>query len=235
MGSGSASPSARPPLAWPGQIAVLIAVWAVLVAIVVGVGKLITGPLESTIDPPENDLARWFVGERTSGRSQLADVATFLGDTYTVLGLGLVTALGVWLWRREGRPVLFVLTTLVGAVALYLVTVSVDPRPRPPVKILDPGLDPTHSFPSGHVGASIAAYGVIVVLVWVYARRARWWVTPLLLVPPLIALARLYEGAHHLSDVLASVVYASVWLVTTTIVCLSSRASPTPPTRPGRD
>ena len=220
MGLESTPASARPRQAWQRQTAVLIAVWAVLVGIVIGFGKVITGPLESSIDPPENDLARWFVGERSAARSQLADVATLLADTYTVLGVGLATAVGVWLWRREARPVVFVVATLLGVGALYLLTVTVDPRPRPPVTILDPGLDPMHSFPSGHVGASIAAYGAVVVLVWAYARQARWWVTPLVLVPPLVALARLYEGAHHLSDVLTSVVYASVWLAATATVCL---------------
>ena len=56
-------------------------------------------------------------------------------------------------------------------------------------------------------------------LVWLYLRAARWWVTPLLLLPPACLLARLYEGAHHLTDVLTSLVYASVWLaVVTTLV-----------------
>jgi undecaprenyl-diphosphatase len=60
-------------------------------------------------------------------------------------------------------------------------------------------------------------YGLIVVLVWMYARSARWLVTPLLLIPVLVAVARMYEGAHHLSDVLASLVYASLWLAATAL------------------
>jgi undecaprenyl-diphosphatase len=65
-----------------------------------------------------------------------------------------------------------------------------------------------------------------VVLVWTFARRGRWWVAPLLLVPPLVAVARLYEGAHHLSDVLTSLLYASAWLTATTIVLLNGGTSP---------
>jgi len=56
-------------------------------------------------------------------------------------------------------------------------------------------------------------YGAIVVLVWAYARRSRSWVWVLLALPVLVLLARLYQGAHHLTDVLASVVYAAVWLL----------------------
>lgn len=229
MPSGSAPPSA-PPRTWPAQVAKLLAVWALLVGVVIGVGQLITGPWESTIDPPENDLARWFAGERSGTLTQLADCFTLLADTWTIAGLSVVLAVGVWLWRREVRPTAFVVTTVLGVFALYMLTVTVVPRPRPPVKIIDPGLDPTHSFPSGHTGAAMGVYGLVVVLVWTYARWARWWVTPLLVVPPLIAVARLYEGAHHLSDVLTSLLYGSVWLVATTTVLLwgTGRASAPP-------
>ena len=212
----------------------LLAVWVVLVGVVIGIGQLITGPLESTIDPPENDLARWFASERSDARTELADLFTRLADTWTIVGLGIAIAVAVWLWRREAGPTAFVVTTVVGVFAIYLLTVTVDPRPRPPVKILDPGLDPKHSFPSGHTGAAIAVYGLVVVLVWTYARWARWWATLLLVIPPLVAVARLYEGAHHLSDVLTSVLYGSAWLVATTTVLLSG-AGRTPAERAPAD
>lgn len=197
-----------------------------LVGIVVGVGHAITGPLRLSINPRDNDLARWFAGQRSTSRSQLADIGTLLGDTLTVAAVSVALALGLWVWRREARPVAFVATTMAGVTALYLLAVTLEPRPRPPVPVLDAGLVPTHSFPSGHVGASTAVYGLAVVLVWTYARRGRWWVTPLLLVPPLVAVARLYEGAHHLSDVLTSLLYASAWLTATTIVLLNGGTSP---------
>ena len=113
-------------------------------------------------------------------------------------------------------PALFLALVTCGIGGIYYV----GSQRRPPAnarrsKILDPGLDPTHSFPSGHVGTAIALYGGIVVLSWTYARAARWWVTPLLLVLPLVVLvARLYQGAHHLSDVLTSLVFASIWVGT---------------------
>ena len=33
------------------------------------------------------------------------------------------------------------------------------------------------------------------------------------LVPPFVAVSRLYQGAHHLTDVGTSLVYGAVWLV----------------------
>lgn len=222
MSSGTARPGAPPRRQiWKAQATTLIAVWLILVVIVIGVGRIITGPLRGSIDPAENDLARWFVRGRSSSLTQLADYGTLLGDTGIVAVLGVLLALGVWLWRRQARPVVFVVTTMVGVTGLYLLTVTVDPRLRPPVRILDPGLDPTHSFPSGHVGASTALYGLVVVLIWTYARRIRWWVAPfVVLLPAFVAVSRLYEGAHHVSDVLTSAVYASAWLLATTAVLL---------------
>ncbi len=48
---------------------------------------------------------------------------------------------------------------------------------------------------------------------WAYTRAARRWAIPLLLLIPLACLlSRLYQGAHHLSDVLTSMVYACLWI-----------------------
>ena len=68
-------------------------------------------------------------------------------------------------------------------------------------------------------------HGGIVVLAWVYARRSRRWVWPLLALPALVLLARLYQGAHHLTDVLTSIVYASVWLLVLARLLLTARTS----------
>ena len=89
----------------------------------------------------------------------------------------------------------------------------VDTRQRPPVKILDPGLVPDQSFPSGTSPRRSSVYGGILVLAWVYARSAVRWVAVLGALPFFVLLARLYQGAHHLTDVLTSVVYASAWML----------------------
>jgi hypothetical protein len=158
---------------WKAQAATLVIAWAILFGLVVGVGRLITGPLNDSVRPTDNDLARWFAGERTSSLNEVAESLTLLGETLTVIALATVTAVAVWLWRRDIRQAVFVAVATGGASAIYILAATVDPRPRPPVKLLDPGLDPTASFPSGHVAAATALYGLIVVLVWTYARRAR--------------------------------------------------------------
>ncbi len=207
-----APPRAETNLRWQAQAAILLGAWTILLGIVVAVGLLLTGPLQGSVGSTDYALARWFAGERSPTLNQVAESLSFPGETISVLLLASMIAVAAWVWQRNARPAICVALTTTGATGLYLLATNAVSRARPPVKVLDPGLDPTHSFPSGHVAAATALYGLIVVLVWTYARAVRWWVTPLLLVPLLVLIARLYEGAHHLSDVLTSVAFASIWL-----------------------
>ncbi|WP_167880359.1 phosphatase PAP2 family protein [Nocardioides guangzhouensis] len=199
----------------------LVLVWAGLLALVAALGWAITHAWQASVDPWDNDISRWFARHRTSALDGPADVGTLLGDTVPAFALGAVVVAGIAVWRRTWRPVVFFGLLAAGMGALYSVVTRVDPRDRPPVRILDGGLVPDHSFPSGHVGTATAVYGGIVVLAWVYARHARPWVAPLLLLPPLVLLARLYQGAHHLTDVLTSLVYGTAWLATLSVLLLA--------------
>jgi undecaprenyl-diphosphatase len=169
-------------------------------------------------------VERWFARHRAGWLTDVADVATLPGETLTALVLGPVLLLAVWLWLRRLDAVVFMALALLGEFVIYLITVSLVSRQRPPVAILDPGLDPHHSYPSGHVGASMAMYGGLAVLVWANcSRRRRWLSVVLATVPFLVAVARLYLGAHHPSDVIASLLFMTAWLA-----CCAAVLSPRP-------
>ena len=201
----------------------LAGTWVLVLAAVVGWGWLLTHALKSSVDPWDNDVSRWFADQRSGVLDPVADVGTLLGETPIGVAVAAVAG-GAWaLWRRTWRPILFVAVLEAGIGALYFVTTHVVTRQRPPVKILDPGLVSDHSFPSGHVATAVVAYAGIFVLAAVYAGSRRL-VAPVLLLPAFVLLARLYQGAHHLTDVLTSVVYASVWmLVVARLVLLPDR------------
>lgn len=203
-----------------------MAAWAVIATGVVGFGWLLTHPLESSVDPWDNDVSRWFADRRTGWLNGPADVGTFLGETVNAMAVAVVAALAFSLWRRSTLPAVFLGVLMAGMGGFYFLGTELDHRDRPPVRILDAGLVPDASYPSGHVGSATAVCGGIVVLVWCYARAARWWVTPLLLVPVLVVLARLYQGAHHLTDVLTSIGYASIWLVVLARLLLAAGSVP---------
>jgi membrane-associated phospholipid phosphatase len=203
-------PAARSPVAVGATVLVA---WALVLGVVVAFGWLITHPWAREVDSFDDPISRWFAGERTATLNTPAEVGTFVGETIVGMSVALVAAVGFSLWQRGFRPAVFLALVTAGVGGIYFVAGHVDPRQRPPVRILDPGLVPDHSFPSGHVGTATAVYGAIVVLSWAYARRSRSWVWGLLALPVLVLLARLYQGAHHLTDVLATVVYASVWVL----------------------
>ena len=198
----------------------LVASWIAIVVVVVGVGWLITHPWSGPVDAFDNRIARWFEGERTAGLSDLAEAGAFLGETRVSLVLSPIIAIGLWIWRRSVLPALFVALVVSGVGGIYFVATHLDPRQRPPVRILDAGLVPDHSFPSGHVGTATALVGLVVVLVWTYAHAARWWAAPLLALPLVVLVARMYQGAHHLTDVLTSLVYTTIWVATVAALVL---------------
>jgi membrane-associated phospholipid phosphatase len=204
--------------------------WVLILGAVLAGGLALTGPLAGAVRGPDNGAERWFARHRSGWLTEVADAATLPGETLTALVLGPVLLLVVWLWLRRLDAVAFMALALIGEFVIYLVTVSLVSRQRPPVPILDPGLDPHHSYPSGHVGASVAMYGGLAVLVWVNCGPGRRWLSVVLAaVPLLVAVARLYLGAHHPSDVTASLLFMTAWLG-----CCAAVLSPRPggPGRP---
>src|SRR5947199_2015196 len=61
-----------------------------------------------------------------------------------------------------------------------------------------------HAFPSGHVAASTAFFGVLI-----FARRRVGLAC--LPIPILIGFSRMYIGAHYLSDVVCAAVRGILW------------------------
>ena len=84
-------------------------------------------------------------------------------------------------WRRTWLPLAFVTVGYVGLLGVYLVATQLAPRDRPPVEILDKGLVPDHSFPSGHTMTSTAVvWTLLLLLLDVHQRVSRgdprgWW------------------------------------------------------------
>jgi undecaprenyl-diphosphatase len=67
----------------------------------------------------------------------------------------------------------------------------------------------------------MATYGGVAVLVWLYARGPWRWLSPVLVAAPvLVALARLYLGAHHPTDVVTSIAFMTAWLAAAWAVLL---------------
>ena len=202
--------------ALPGDrpsVAALLVAAVLLWGAVVGVGLLITGALPA-VRSFDSAVSEWFAGFRSEELTDIFFAVSRIGDTPSImLGLLAAIALAAALTRRR-RPAVFLLAGVFGEVLLFLAISQVVGRSRPEVEHLTPGLPPTSSFPSGHVGATTALYGGIAVLV------VLWWKSPLrhlalvlaFVIAAAVAVARLYIGVHYLTDATVSIVYTSCWL-----------------------
>jgi membrane-associated phospholipid phosphatase len=181
--------------------------------VVAGTGVLIVGPLG---DPTaEDDVVRAMAQDRTPWLDTATSLWSNVGATEFIL-LACVAAIAL-LWWRTKQWWLAVVPGIAVAVqaAVFVTAAAVVGRTRPEADQLDTA-PPTSSFPSGHVGASTAFYVTLAVL----SRRIpdptlRWLATTAcLLVPALVAYARLYRGMHHPTDVVVGVVngLACAWL-----------------------
>jgi undecaprenyl-diphosphatase len=115
---------------------------------------------------------------------------------------------------RRWHPVLFLFVLLAGELAMFLITASIVKRPRPAgVSHLDHHL-PTSAYPSGHEAATCCLYIGLAVLVFGLVRA--WWrwlfLIPAIACPILVALSRMYRGEHHPTDVVASLLFAALWI-----------------------
>ncbi|MGW1771157.1 diacylglycerol kinase family protein [Streptomyces sp. NPDC002104] len=210
-------------------------------ALMVGLGRLVTGPAaghwplsaEASID---KDLAEG----RDPATSGVSEVFSVLAGTQAVIGTTLVCIVALLVLPRVAlrAEALFLGVTVAAQSAVFvLVTAFVD-RPRPEVPHEDPA-PPTSSFPSGHVGASLALYGGLAVIAALRLRGPwRYVVTgTLLLIPPAVGLSRMYRGMHYPSDVAGGLLNGTLTLLITGFALLHGRraaAEPDAAERPGR-
>jgi undecaprenyl-diphosphatase len=154
-----------------------------------------------------DDAVRDFIVQHQNPtmRKFMRNVSLF-GDWPSHLVLGLLL-LGV-AWRRQSKKWMRIFLSMLVAMAIAGVAGTVIkrsiPRARPSVKSELRWGGPRfstkyHAFPSGHVVASTAFFGVLV-----FARRRVGLAC--LPIPILIGTSRMYLGAHYLSDVVCAAV-----------------------------
>ncbi|MFH0176479.1 diacylglycerol kinase family protein [Streptomyces cacaoi] len=186
-------------------------------ALMVGLGLLITGPARGLWPMTvEDDVNEGLEHARTGTLTTVSFLGSEAGNTLTVIAVTVLACAGLILiprlpmWRQAAF--LAVAVSLQSLVFL-VITESVD-RHRPEVHRLDAS-PPTSSYTSGHTGAATALYGGLAVLA-LSRLRGPWRRIVgglLLLVPVLVAVARLYRGMHHPTDVVGGLVNGSLSLL----------------------
>ena len=193
-----------------GVIAVLLALDYLLL---LGLGLLVTKVFDhSSWLTAEDEINRDLAHNRDGTLNDVSYVLSGIGNTGAIVGALLVVAIALVVAMKKWRPSIFLVLAVAGQALVFLFVQFAVKRPRPHVHRLDSGI-PTSSYPSGHTGAATALFvGSALLIAW-YVRR-RWLrllsITVMATVPLLVALGRLYRGAHHLTDILAAYVNGSV-------------------------
>ncbi|HEU0090353.1 MAG TPA: phosphatase PAP2 family protein [Pseudonocardiaceae bacterium] len=206
----------------------------VLVALGAGFGTVVDDVTENdeltSIDLP---VSGFLIGAREPGLNRFFEVLTWAGSA--ALLVPLVGLVGLWLrWVTSSRgPLIFLLTSLIGAMTLSTLIKLVVARPRPPLLALVDAVG--YAFPSGH--ATIAMAGWLSLALVLGGLTSRWAVKVALLTAAaalagLVGLSRVYLGVHEPTDVLGGWLLAALWVVAVLVAMrlLRSRrkAAPTP-------
>jgi membrane-associated phospholipid phosphatase len=193
-------------------LAVAVAGYVVLAALMVGIGALV----KSAADAEPN---RWLAARRTETWDDLTGIGSTMADTLTVVLITAVIA-GALLLVKGWRPPVLLVSALLLEVTVFLTAALLVDRERPPVIKLDE-VPPTSSFPSGHTAAAVALYVTLALIVTANVRstlvRVLIW-TVAVLVPIAVGASRMYRGLHYVSDVVAGAALGIACVVVATIV-----------------
>ena len=159
------------------------------------------GPVERAVD---SSRTGWLV-------TVMKAVSQLGGTRFVVVGLAVLLLL---LWRRCHSLALVLLVAVLARPVVEWSLKSLVDRPRPQ---LNPMVGTAgQSFPSGHVMAAVALWGLLPPVVALFThRRFLWWCSVLLsaAVIALVAVSRVQLGAHWLSDVVGAVLLGSLYLL----------------------
>jgi membrane-associated phospholipid phosphatase len=183
---------------------------AVLLAIVmIGLGFFLTKVLLRSDAVADADawLPRWLEDQRTPFLNDASYVASTIADRPVLIPLVAIVVLSFVL-RKRWRLGSYFLQAILAEVLTYGLVTRFVHRPRPePVEQLDK-FNLLHSFPSGHVAASVAIYGSLGLLLAAHfkdirARVAIWTIAVGFVL--VVGTSRVYRGEHHPIDVLGGV------------------------------
>jgi undecaprenyl-diphosphatase len=174
----------------------------VLFGAIVGFGLLLKGPLKG-LAASEESVNKSLAAGRTPTMNTITMIWSHIGNTEYVIAVAVLVALIVfWRTKEWWYAIVPVVAISIQATVFVLATLLVD-RARPKVEHLDPA-PPTSSYPSGHQGASTALYLTFALMAASRIRNAAVRavvVVVCIIVPFLVAYARLYRGMHHVTDV----------------------------------
>lgn len=186
-------------------------VFVLTIGLVVGLAALAAIDGGSVLDTVDRPAARWIAEHRTDGWTHLFNVTSHLGDNIVVFSLAVVLA-ALTVRRCRFLAIALLLAAAVRPGVEFVLKAVVD-RTRPDIAPLGDFHGPSH--PSGHPMAAASLWGLMPAFVALHIRsRFAWWATVGAsgLIIASVAAARTYKGAHYLTDVIAALAWAGLYL-----------------------
>lgn len=211
-----------PRATWPRTLGHLLARlvpgWAAILAVLVLIGWLVTGPLADVWPmTAEDGINSGLEASRTDLGERITYLLGWLGATAPIVAVAVLAASVLRARLHRWAEAVFVLAAPLGQSVVFFFAQLVIERDRPDVERLDDS-PPTSSFPSGHSSAAMALWWALA-LTCARVMRPGWRrtavVVALALIPLGVVYARLYRGMHHPTDVAASLVNAGLVLLLT--------------------
>ncbi len=197
----------------PIRLVLLVLVWTTLAGILVGVGDLVEH--SGSVQGFDNHVTSVVVSHRNAGINAVMEAVTWFGSWAAVLVAAAVVLLLVFRHRLSVRFLLLAVVAWAGTQGGTALAKHNVERPRPPEHLR---LVSAHgwSWPSGHTATATVVFAVLATTVWILTRSARLrflaavgWIVVVLAV----AFSRVELGVHWTTDVLASLVFATAWLL----------------------
>ena len=207
-----------------GAFGFVVMAWFILTGLLVLGGEGIEH--SSTVTSMDRRVTAFVVAHRTAALDQLMKAVTWAGSWVVLFGLAVVVAFFAW---RRLLPIFAVIALLVawwGELLGVTLTKAVVQRARPPERVR---VVVAHgwAFPSGHTANAtvVFAAGAGLVLIFVSKRNWRVLVWALAgLATAMVGFSRIELGVHWTTDVGASLVWTTCWLLT--IVGVLRRTAP---------
>ncbi len=177
---------------------------ALTLAAAVDGGRLVAGV--------DEQVSRALIDLRSGPLDGVVKTVSALGGLTVVVAVLVLMLLLVW---HECRALAWTLLAASAArPALEWTLKAIVDRARPDIDRLVAGNGP--SFPSGHVMAAVAIWGLLPpVVALVSGRRAAWWWSVAISVAVIVAVAfsRIYLGVHWLTDVVGALLLGALYLL----------------------
>jgi membrane-associated phospholipid phosphatase len=198
---------------WHRRALALIVIWAVITGLLIGAGVAVVH--SSSVNAFDRHATSVVVAHRSPALNEVMKAMTWLGSWVALVATGILL---VFLGLRRRLPMVAVLLAVIawagenGGVTLAKHVVGRDRPPR------DLRLVSAHgwSWPSGHTAVAVLVFtilGLVVVgSIPTSGYRMLTWVLAAVAVAA-VAFSRIELGVHWTTDVIASIIFVSAWLV----------------------